>query len=241
MPYERHNELEPLDLQDPLWRYMDFTKFVAMLVTKKLYLTRVDKLGELGDKFEGLFPIAPKSGFTGFFAEKDTQRYCTEKSKDAGRFYYANCWHGNDNESDAMWKVYVKCNQGIAIRTTFRRLRDSLKKAPGRIWIAKVKYLTKHEWKNLPDHPTLHACMTKRKSFEHEKEVRVIWFDKDAERSRRVGQEGKEVRCDLAKLIEKVYLAPTNSRWFKPVVESVLRTYGIETEVVQSDLDSEPA
>jgi hypothetical protein len=233
MPYERHNELEPLALQDPLWRYMDFAKFVAMLATKKLYLTSVDKLGELGDKFEGLFPIVPK--FTGFFADKDRQRYYAEKNKDARKFYYVNCWHGNDNESDAMWKIYVKGNQGIAIRTTVRQLKSSLEESLEQIWIAKVKYLDK--WKSVPSNPTLHACLRKRKSFEHEKEVRMIWFDKDAKRSRR----GKEVQCDLAKLIEKVYLAPTNSRWFKPVVESVLLAYGIEAEVVQSDLDSEPA
>ncbi len=56
MPYVCHQQFEPLALQQPLWRYMDFTKFVAMLVTKSLYLTRVDKLGELGDRFEGSFP-----------------------------------------------------------------------------------------------------------------------------------------------------------------------------------------
>ena len=51
--YEPRNGLVQLTLSDQLWRYMDFTKFLAILVTKKLYLTRVDKLAELGDKFEG--------------------------------------------------------------------------------------------------------------------------------------------------------------------------------------------
>jgi len=240
MPYERHIELKPLVLKDLLWRYMDFAKLVAMLVTKKLYLTRVDKLCELGDKYEGSFPSAPKNGFSGFFAEEDMQRYWKEKSKDARRFYYVNCWHGNENESDAMWKVYVKGNQGIAIRTTVSKLIDCLKEASEQIWIAKVEYLNKYEWKNRPSDMNLHACRTKRKSFKHEKEVRVIWFDRDAERSQRMNQEGKEIECDLTKLIEKVYLAPTNNEWFKPVVENVLRMYGINVEVVQSDLDSIP-
>lgn len=239
MPYERHRELERLTLQDPLWRYMDFTKFVAMLVSRKLYLTRVDKLGERGDNFEGLFPSVPQGGFSGFFGEEATESYHAEKGKDARRFYYANCWHGNDSESDAMWKVYVKSNQGIAIRTTFRRLRDSLNKEPHRIWIAKVKYL--NSWRSFPGDPSLHACMTKRKRFEHEKEVRAIWLDQDAKRSGCAGQDGKEVRCNLATLIEEVRLAPTNGRWFKPVVEDILRRYGIKAEVVPSDLDSEPS
>ena len=39
-----HQSLEKPALADPLWRYMDFTKFVAMLVNKGLYLSRLDRL-----------------------------------------------------------------------------------------------------------------------------------------------------------------------------------------------------
>jgi hypothetical protein len=224
---------------------MDFTKFVAMLVTKKLYLTRVDKLAELGDKFEGSFPILSQNSRSSFFPKEDKQRYDAAKSKNLRRFYYVNCWHGNDTESDAMWKVYVKGNQGIAICTTVRRLKASLANAPELIWLAKVKYLPKREWKYPPDDQGLHACITKRKSFMHEKEVRVIWFDKDAERSHRAGQKGKLVQCNLKELIEKVYLAPSNSptenQCFKRVIKDVLHKYGIEVDVVPSDLDSKPS
>ena len=138
MPYVRNQQFEALELQQPLWRYMDFTKFVAMLVTKSLYLTRVDKLCELGDRFEGSFPNVPEKGLRGFFWKTDMERYYAEKNKDKKRFYYVNCWHSNNSESDAMWKIYVRGNQGIAVRSTFQRLRDSLQKAPQNIWIGKV-------------------------------------------------------------------------------------------------------
>jgi hypothetical protein len=235
----RHQELELPEFQH-LWRYMDFTKFVAMLVTKSLYLTRVDKLAELGDNFEGSFPNPPEKGFGGFFAEHFTMRYNAEKRKDERRFYYVNCWHGNDCESDAMWKIYVKGNQGIAIRSTFKGLRDALQKSPQPIWIGKVKYLDKFSWSGVPTNPTLHACMTKRKSFEHEKEVRLIWVDENAKRTDHTGQGGKEIPCILPTLIDRVYLAPHSGLWFKRVVENVLRKYRINTEVVSSDLGSEP-
>jgi len=238
--YEPRNGLVQPDLSDQLWRYMDFTKFVAILVTKKLYLTRVDKLAELGDKFEGSFPDRPEDGFTGFFGPEHTARYDAEKDKDMRMFYYVNCWHGNDSESNAMWKVYVMGNQGIAILTTVRRLKASLEDSPELTWIAKVQYLDKHEWKDLPGNPTLQACRTKRKSFEHEKEVRVIWLDKDAEHSQHAGKEGKEIQCDPTKLIEKVFLAPTDNPWFKPVIEDVLSKYNINVEVVPSDLSCYP-
>lgn len=238
--YDQRKGLKQPVLQDQLWRYMNFAKFVDMLRTRKLHLTSVDKLAELGDKFEGVFPAAPKGGFLGFFGEEQTQRYRAEKSKNLRRFYYANCWHGNDSESDAMWKVYVKGNQGIAIHTTVRSLKASLEGAAEIMWLAKVKYLPKPTWKNTPDDQALHACVTKRKSFVHENEVRIIWHDTDAKKSGRRGQDGKEVSCDLAKLIEKVYLAPTGSPWFKRVVEDILRKYNLNVEVVPSDLDSKP-
>ena len=37
-----------------------------------------------------------------------------------------NCWHMNDFESEAMWKLYLKSNEGIAIQSTYQRLIDSL-------------------------------------------------------------------------------------------------------------------
>lgn len=240
MPYIRRQEFESLALQQPLWRYMDFTKFVAMLVTKSLYLTRVDKLGELGDRFEGSFPSAPEKGFRGFFGETDTMRYNTERNKDGRRFYYVNCWHGNDSESDAMWKIYVKGNQGIAVRSTFKQLRDSLQKSSQKIWVGKVDYLDKFIWKSLPSEPTLLACVAKRKSFEHEREIRLIWLDENAKRTGRTGQDAKEIACFLPTLIDKVYLAPHSSPWFKRVVENVLRKYRVNVEVVLSDLSAEP-
>jgi hypothetical protein len=233
MPYERRWDLRQLDRKTILWRYMDFIAFLDMLVSKTLYLTRVDKLARLGDQFEGLFPDTVD--LRGLFREEMTRRYNAEKARNGRRFYYANCWHANNSESDAMWKVYAKNDRGVAIRTTVERLKGSFDEAPEHIWIAQVRY--ENKWRGfLMKDPTLHACLTKRKPFVHEQEVRVIWFDKDAERNGRVGRDNARVQCNLNRLIETLYLAPTCSRW-KPTVESVLRTYELDVRVVQSDLD----
>jgi len=45
--YESHPSFElPEDLAAPIWRYMDFTKFVAMLESDSLYFARSDRLGD---------------------------------------------------------------------------------------------------------------------------------------------------------------------------------------------------
>jgi len=38
---------------------------------------------------------------------------------------FYNSWHMNDGESDAMWKLYLKGSQGIAIQSTVERIQSS--------------------------------------------------------------------------------------------------------------------
>jgi hypothetical protein len=47
----------------------------------------------------------------------------------------------NDEESAAMWKLYLSAKEGMAIRTTFQRLKDSFNNTPQDIYFGKVKYL----------------------------------------------------------------------------------------------------
>jgi hypothetical protein len=67
MPIEPRNEFAPLFLDTVLWRYMDFTKFISMLVTNRLWLARVDCLG---DAFEGWMPVPRAEDYDGFLAEQ---------------------------------------------------------------------------------------------------------------------------------------------------------------------------
>jgi len=105
-----------------IWRYMDFTKFVSLLDRQQLFFSRTDKLG---DPFEGSCPkrnLEPRAELMG-----DTSERISEYSKWIREFTAVNCWHMNKYESAAMWKLYLKSDEGIAIKSTFRRLRDSVK------------------------------------------------------------------------------------------------------------------
>lgn len=39
---------------------------------------------------------------------------------------YISCWHMNEYESAAMWKLYAKSSDAIAIQTTFQKLCESI-------------------------------------------------------------------------------------------------------------------
>lgn len=233
----RPSDVEHLVLERPvctatLWRYMDFAKFVAMLVNKGLYLSRLDRLG---DSFEGWVPEPSNMDHGPCVRElcMEQDQELRQQSETLKHDFYVNCWHGNDDESDAMWKVYAKGDGGIAVQTTGQKLKDSLENSSKELWFYKVTY-----YKDRPIHggSMLRACLAKRKPFEHENEVRIIWR-KPCDES---GSCGFYVECNLTTLIETVWLGPTAPLWFKRIAEDVLKRYGIEAEVKQSCLGSKP-
>jgi hypothetical protein len=89
---------------------------------------------------------------------------------------FVNSWHMSEGESLAMWKLYDPSGQGIAVVSTFERLRKSLESAPETVHIgcvAYVDYQTEEKWLgNLLD-PVIH----KHRAFSHESEIRAVIWD----------------------------------------------------------------
>lgn len=82
-----------------------------------------------------------------------------------------SCWHCNEFESEAMWKLYsVNTTNAVAIQTTCQRLYKALGEDPY-IDIGKVKYI---DYRKQFSNVGMGAFWYKRKSFEHEREMRVI-------------------------------------------------------------------
>ena len=231
---------------DALWRYMDLPKLVAMMASKALPLIRVDKFE---DKWEGFMaPLAPGE-YQGFFAqnEKESDLDRCQYGEQLRQFYHASCWHLSDIESDAMWKLYMGSNEGVAIRTTYQSLIFSLRKASQEFLIGKVRYTKPSAGLSM-----FLTCMTKREPFAHEKEVRVIWHDMEAEKSYRNKNSDsvsnpdaqlpvKPFACDLEQLFEKVYISPKAATWFEPAVRDLLDKYRLKAvEVKPSALSGEP-
>jgi hypothetical protein len=83
----------------------------------------------------------------------------------------------------------------------------------------------------------------KRKSFEHEKEVRSIWYapmeDKQGKTLPPPAETGVRVKVDLNLLIRAVYVSPTSADWFRDLTKSVCRSFGLRKQVRQSSLASD--
>jgi len=238
-----------------LWRFMDFTKFVSLLKDNALFFTRADKFEDPFEGAKGLLKNKPKwdKFYTDFSIEAirtvpggaNKDKTDKELRKDAVRLLndingigrwqvestFINCWHENQYESEAMWKLYtVSLNQGIAIKTTYKRLYQSLGREPG-ISIGRVNYMDYEKgFASIND-----SFWFKRKSFEHEKEVRAIIGTFKTE-----DVPGKLVSVNLNQLIEKIYLSPTSQTWFKELIVDVLKKYGVNRKVYISAMMAKP-
>lgn len=265
----------PPDTNGKIWQYMELAEFVSMLNRKALFFVKASKLR---DPYEGIIPQYSNMIRSKQENEEQKQYFQSEYESNNGvnrkmaqtmaeqfqmyrQLVLINPWHYNEYESAAMWSLYSHENAGIAVQSTTRRLSECFKdNNEDIIWIGKVQYMDfsedwMNEWNNL-----LQAFVTKRKSFEYEKEIRAVTCLPDDNVSRHLlvntateesnafssrertvdpkelTDKGKYVSADLHMLVEKVYVAPYAEPWFEEVVESLLSKYDLDSVVIKSDL-----
>jgi hypothetical protein len=214
---------------------MDLPKFTLLLSRRALYFPC---LTQLRDPFEGYMPrshaLAMSAIFDkGFFdpmiglrphfeakspahAEFLDQTIAATRQKmsysEIRKQFAVSCWHANDDESEAMWKLYSALGNGVAIQSTVERLRDVLAPHPG-ININRVFY---EDFDTAPivQGRQAHFLLYKRLSFEHEREVRAtLMLHKPGN--------GVEVPCNLSRLIARIYVSPFADAVFRQVVEEL--------------------
>jgi hypothetical protein len=230
-----------------VWRYMDFSKYVSLLDSGALYFSRADMLGDPYEGatshinrvmwpmvYEGKIPIPTLEGVSSYH---EFERQWT----------LINCWHMNDHESDAMWKLYARTCDAVAIQSTYIRLHNEL---PAGTFVGVVEYMDYGtEW--MREDNSLHRYMRKRESFEHERELRALIQHLPSAPEPRGSaaqilirqpnpERGRFIPVRLPELLEKVYVAPTAPVWFRELVLHITAKYGLNLPVEQSSLHRPP-
>ncbi len=226
-----------------LWRYLDFTKFVSLLERSALFFARADKFD---DPFEGSYSrmnreLRPKL-YAGKKSEDSLQGW-VHFTKEVRRYTLISCWHESIHESAAMWRLYSRETDGIAIKSGFKSFKTSFTTRED-VFIGKVNYVD-YERDFIPESNILFPFLHKRKSFEHEREVRAIVLtiptkEGKVDTSQEMFDNGKYYGVDLSLLIQDVIVAPYAPEWFLELITSVVARYNLDVPVARSSLADNP-
>ena len=239
-----------------LWRYMDFTKFVSLLDRSALFFTRADKLGDL---FEGTLSGKNKDVFLTNIERlplnKEMQLILRDWSPEEGflgwmktlkylrQFTLISCWHMSSHESAAMWRLYSRETDGVAIKTDFSSFKQSLISNED-IYIGRINYVD-YEHHVIPTDNLFFSYLHKRQDFNHEQEVRAITttYPKsvdDINQPPDIYDIDRYYEVDLSLLIQEVIVAPKAQDWLLELVQSVAALYDLKAPVVKSRLAAPP-
>ncbi len=210
-----------------IWRYMSFEKFCWLVETSNLWHSRLD---QFNDPFEGAVTDAyaklrDKGAVEPYFSMKE---YEPRNIKAARISSYATCWHASDHESDALWQLYARGGAGVAVVTTMERIRESVDFSPhGHGMLGQVEYVDfQTHPMTLPDlNRPIPPGHLKRKSFEHEKEVRGIFM---------MSFPDNHLRMNLKKLVEAIVISPVAAPFVEELVRIVTKRHRLDGFVRQS-------
>lgn len=234
--YKYAERLDSGNEKEILWKYMSLSKFIYMIMKKKLYFSRLD---QFEDVFEASVPYNISNIVSNAEDLLKQQNSFRGLSRIIRVITYATCFHINEYESAAMWKLYAD-NAGIAVQTRIGKLISALECEKENVYIGKVNYID--EKKDILKYiDNFGLTFTKRKSFISEQELRcTIVFDKDyvlydhwVDESKPIGYNAE---LNVSEFIENIYISPYAPTYLKEIVMDILDKYNIKASVIESDL-----
>jgi hypothetical protein len=218
-----------------LWRFMDLFKFIDLILSSEITLVNSTLMK---DPFEGVlhkdihFEYVDLDGNSKKIDNTDS---LPKILKDISRKkIFFSCWHYNEFESAGMWDIYGNQN-GIAIKTNVSKLKNSIQFDKCKdMDLLSVNYYTGSADYFIPNRPESHiytSILNKRKSFEHEKEVRLIWVPMDNNKS-----QIRKIKVDLKNLIDVIYVSPLFENWQLDTIKQFLKKVNLDITVEKSKL-----
>ena len=260
-----------------LWRYMSLDKFIHLISDQSLFFTGLGHF-EHSDPAEGSLPkkILEKIHMedskriseainkklkidisTSPSTVKKIDILTKELLKTRLKSWAISCWHMNDCESEAMWRLYSDSSKGVAIKTRFNNVFHSLTdhEKPLKLLCDKVLYVDfeKHEPSSHEFEQTVPLPIYKARSFIHENEFR-LYIQNDIEmpqtslvdlntlgkqieeNTKDAKKECKIIKCNANNLIQEVIISPYTSEPFDSAVKAVSEKFGLKAPIRKSKL-----
>ena len=220
----------PKDPNTIIWKYLDLSKFLDLLMSEKLFMSRSDKFE---DQYEGTFsePTFEEIKKLSIDNPDFLNYYKTHREKVA-----ISSWHINEYESFSMWQIFTQNSEGLAIQSTIGRLQESLVLETNfKQYIGEVNYID-YKKEHIPFDDMFFPFLFKRKSFQYEGEVRIIT---DIGESNIKINEGLKINVEINRLIGKIYIHPKSENWYKNLVIQLVKQLGFDFKIEKSDLESD--
>jgi len=259
-----------------LWRYMDITKFLQIIISNSFNFCRSDifldpfegtinsathnfyienaknEMLSLGKDLENIKEVFLLNNKEWIVLEKGESSIgeCLNKTLSWLRSNtYINCWHENTNESEAMWNLYTKnISEAVVVKTKIELLRSGL---PQDISIQSVAYMD-FQGEEIMKNYCFSPFTTKRISFKHENEVRLIMqipIYRDTDKIHKsfnfeAINDKKSINIPLTKklneVITEIRLSPKSEPWVKDMVSIIMKKYKIDIPIIDSEICRQP-
>jgi len=258
-------DLSKKDLDSTVWRYMPFSKFSSMLTYQALWFA---KLNILQDQCEGMMPLVTREMMT-----REHQKYkkfiapphhgqldaMSEGNEQDGReLIVANCWFFGETESEKMWNEYVGSPEGVAIKSTPKRLAKNILMLgdDNMNHMGKVCYVdhATHLMTPYEANQPIERAFIKDKKFEHEQELRIatmslkrgycvrmdgIPYTKEEVEGVDMNNSenpGLYIGIKIDTLFTEVVVAKDAPEWLFNLVRRIIDLYRINARVVRSSI-----
>jgi len=177
---------------------------------------------------------------------EEKEKYFNEEIKEIKAFKmrsYVSSWFSSDSHSIAMWKLYGKNDESVAIRVKKTNLklieddnRDFLKHNNAKILFQNVTYIDENDIemgpivdRSISDQEWLdfRNLLLKHNAYKYEEEYRAsVIFPENSDNPNGIKL---FIQNDLNNFIEDVFLNPLidPNHWYVNIIKKVLSTYGI--------------
>lgn len=232
MPLETHPHMITPSDDTVLWRYMAFDRLQQLLETGQIWLARVDQFDDPleGTLTDGEIWFDPPADEHPQQLRDVTADPLAQMMRNTA---YVQCWCMGA-ESMAMWDLYGKTQDSVAVTTTVGQLRRQLSKDTRCVYIAEVEYV---DWSA----PRVLGCafdlvLRKLNGYEHESEVRLFFWNTAGVRADGIYfpdqlPKGLTFSVDLKELIHAIWIGPRDTTRTQSRVEALLGQYSLDVPI----------
>ena len=144
---------------------------------------------------------------------------------------FASCWHKNTDENPDFWENY-KAEPMVAIKTTVGNLVRSVYPNPEHLYICNVQCV--EDGKAIPHQNGFHQVSHKKKRFEFEKEVRLIYWCTQTWEYKKSPSDDYRIKVNLNELISEVWMSPYSDEKQFNEIQELIQILGLNVELKKS-------